>query len=82
MYLISTVNFEMCGFTVFASGTKADCLEAEATMFDGSDIYAETYRINAKIVTNARAARIFGGQKALMNHLDHMAYQDSFNEID
>lgn len=60
--LISTTNAAQNGWTVYCVGTKAQC---QATLdnekdFNGTDIWADTLRKNARIVSKTTAKRQYG----------------------
>lgn len=66
--LVSTTNAAVNGWTVYAEGTKAQCEKTLDTdpQFNGTDIWADTLRKNAKIVSKTKATRNY---KAYYNFL-------------
>ena len=77
MYLLTTINVEECGWEIVTSGTKEECQKEMDNLkkkvwfnSDGSqkmfsDIYDDTRAKNAIIVSNKKAASLFGGQSKL-----------------
>jgi hypothetical protein len=57
--LLSTTNAAVNGWTVYCEGTKQECEHALSTIpdFHGTDIWADTLRKNAVIVSKTTAIR-------------------------
>ncbi len=58
--LISTVNAAQNGWAVYCEGTKAQCQVCLDKEFNGTDIWADTLRKNARIVSKSTAKRQYG----------------------
>lgn len=71
--LVSTINAAVNGWTVYAEGTKAQCERALDTdpQFNGTDIYADTLRKNAKIVSKTKAQREFKADSDFYTGIDY-----------
>lgn len=57
--LLSTINAAVNGWTAYCEGTKRECEKAleNTPDFNGTDIWADTYRKNAVIVSKTTAKR-------------------------
>ncbi len=88
MYLLTSINQEMCGYEiVIANGTKKECESelanmqykvwhnADDSLKAFSDIYDSTRSVNAEIVTNKEAARLYGGRKKLEHTVEFFYYE-------
>lgn len=67
---ISTVNAQMSGWQVLARGSDRAMVEQQASDgIAGTDIYAQTLRINLRIVSKTAARRLAG--RCALNECDH-----------
>lgn len=60
-YVISTLNAQMNGWSVYGQGTKKECKQIQLNdpAFQGTDIYADTLNRNSLIVSKTEAKRKF-----------------------
>lgn len=71
--LISTTNAAVNGWTAYCEGTKQECEHALSTIpdFQGTDIWADTLRKNAKIVSKTKAQREFKADSDFYTGIDY-----------
>ena len=60
-YVISTENAQMCGYSIMGKGTSPRRAQADADLDRGSsDIYEQTYAVNARTMTGKHAQERYG----------------------